>query len=254
MLFDHSLFNGHPRFFGYITSSPAPIGMFARLSRGRAESERRRVALAPMATEIEAQTVRWIAELIGFPRRLRRPAGQRRQHGELRLLSRCARRQGAVECPPRRTVGGPAAGCSSTRRRKRTPGFRRRRTSSASAPTPSAGSPPTRGSRWISHALRRAIAQDPATVTFRSSSSARRARSAPARSIRCRRSRRFAASMRCGFTSMAHTARSRRRFPARRRELAGVARRGFGRGRSAQVALRAARSRVRARPLRRAPA
>lgn len=24
-LFDHSLFNGHPRFFGYITSSPAPI-------------------------------------------------------------------------------------------------------------------------------------------------------------------------------------------------------------------------------------
>ena len=28
LLFDHSLFNGHPRFFGYITSSPAPIGMF----------------------------------------------------------------------------------------------------------------------------------------------------------------------------------------------------------------------------------
>ena len=27
MLFEHSLFNGHPRFLGYITSSPAPIGM-----------------------------------------------------------------------------------------------------------------------------------------------------------------------------------------------------------------------------------
>lgn len=26
-LFEHSLFNGHPRFFGYITSSPAPIGI-----------------------------------------------------------------------------------------------------------------------------------------------------------------------------------------------------------------------------------
>src|SRR6185436_6599451 len=26
-LFAHSLFNGHPRFYGYITSSPAPIGM-----------------------------------------------------------------------------------------------------------------------------------------------------------------------------------------------------------------------------------
>src|SRR5215469_12285657 len=27
LLFDHSLFNAHPRFFGYITASPAPIGM-----------------------------------------------------------------------------------------------------------------------------------------------------------------------------------------------------------------------------------
>ena len=27
LLFDHSLFNGHPSFWGYITSSPAPIGM-----------------------------------------------------------------------------------------------------------------------------------------------------------------------------------------------------------------------------------
>src|SRR5215216_5683265 len=31
MLFDHSVFNGHPRFFGYITSSPAPIGALADL-------------------------------------------------------------------------------------------------------------------------------------------------------------------------------------------------------------------------------
>ena len=27
LLFDHSLFNGHPRFFGYITAPPAPIGI-----------------------------------------------------------------------------------------------------------------------------------------------------------------------------------------------------------------------------------
>src|SRR4051812_11420085 len=26
LLFDHSLFNGHPRFWGYITASAAPIG------------------------------------------------------------------------------------------------------------------------------------------------------------------------------------------------------------------------------------
>src|SRR4051812_11162818 len=29
LLFQHSLFNGHPRFFGYITSSAAPIGMLS---------------------------------------------------------------------------------------------------------------------------------------------------------------------------------------------------------------------------------
>ena len=53
--------------------------------------------LAPAATEIEAQTVRWIAELIGYPADMRRAARQRRQHGELRVLPgrpRRARRLG----------------------------------------------------------------------------------------------------------------------------------------------------------------
>src|SRR5687767_1005183 len=31
LLFDHSLHNGHPRFFGYITSSAAPLGALADL-------------------------------------------------------------------------------------------------------------------------------------------------------------------------------------------------------------------------------
>lgn len=31
LLFEHSLVNGHPRFFGYITGSPAPIGMLGDL-------------------------------------------------------------------------------------------------------------------------------------------------------------------------------------------------------------------------------
>jgi aromatic-L-amino-acid/L-tryptophan decarboxylase len=31
LLFDHSLFNGHPRFLGYITSSPAHIGILGDL-------------------------------------------------------------------------------------------------------------------------------------------------------------------------------------------------------------------------------
>jgi glutamate/tyrosine decarboxylase-like PLP-dependent enzyme len=67
LLFDHSLFNGHPRFFGYITSSPAPIGMLGDLLASAVNANVGAWRLSPIATEIEAQTVRWIAELIGAP-------------------------------------------------------------------------------------------------------------------------------------------------------------------------------------------
>src|SRR5215218_6305401 len=67
LLFDHSLFNGHPRFFGYITSSPAPIGALGDLLAAAVNQNCGSWTLAPMATEIESQTVRWIADLIGFP-------------------------------------------------------------------------------------------------------------------------------------------------------------------------------------------
>jgi len=66
-LFDHSLFNGHPRFFGYITSSPAPIGMFGDFLAAALNQNVGSWGLAPLATEIECQTVRWMAELVGFP-------------------------------------------------------------------------------------------------------------------------------------------------------------------------------------------
>jgi aromatic-L-amino-acid decarboxylase len=66
LLVRHSLFNGHPRFFGYITSSPAPIGALGDLLAAAINQNVGSWTLAPMATEIEAQTVRWIAELIGF--------------------------------------------------------------------------------------------------------------------------------------------------------------------------------------------
>jgi len=66
-LFEHSLFNGHPRFFGYITSSPAPIGMLADLLASALNANVGAWMLAPAATEIESETVRWIAELIGYP-------------------------------------------------------------------------------------------------------------------------------------------------------------------------------------------
>jgi len=67
-LFEHSLFNGHPRFLGYITSSPAPIGMFGDFLAAALNQNVGAWGLAPLATEIECQAVRWMAELIGFPR------------------------------------------------------------------------------------------------------------------------------------------------------------------------------------------
>ena len=67
LLFEHSLFNGHPRFFGYITASPAPIGMLGDLLAAAVNPNVGAWTLSPAATEIEAQTVRWIAELIGYP-------------------------------------------------------------------------------------------------------------------------------------------------------------------------------------------
>jgi glutamate/tyrosine decarboxylase-like PLP-dependent enzyme len=67
LLFEHSLFNGHPRFFGYVTSSPAPVGMLGDFLAAAVNQNVGAWKLAPMAVEIERQTVRWIAELIGFP-------------------------------------------------------------------------------------------------------------------------------------------------------------------------------------------
>jgi glutamate/tyrosine decarboxylase-like PLP-dependent enzyme len=67
LLISHSLFNGHPRFFGYITSSAAPIGALGDFMASVLNLNVGAWNLAPAATEIEAQTVRWIAEFMGYP-------------------------------------------------------------------------------------------------------------------------------------------------------------------------------------------
>jgi aromatic-L-amino-acid/L-tryptophan decarboxylase len=66
-LFAHSLFNGHPRFFGYITAPPAPIGILGDFLAAALNPNVGAWTLSPAATEVESQTVRWIAELIGYP-------------------------------------------------------------------------------------------------------------------------------------------------------------------------------------------
>ncbi len=67
LLFGHSTLNGHPRFFGYVTSSAAPIGALEDLLAAAVNPNVGAWSLSPMATEIERQTVRWIAELLGYP-------------------------------------------------------------------------------------------------------------------------------------------------------------------------------------------
>ena len=67
LVLEHSLFNGHPKFLGYITSSAAPLGALADLLAAVVNANVGAWELSPIASEIEAQSIRWIAELIGFP-------------------------------------------------------------------------------------------------------------------------------------------------------------------------------------------
>lgn len=67
LLVDHSLFNGHPRFFGYITAPAAPLGVLGDFLASAINANMGAWVLSPMASEIEGQTVRWIAELMRYP-------------------------------------------------------------------------------------------------------------------------------------------------------------------------------------------
>ena len=66
LLFEQSLFNAHPRFFGYITASPAPIGVLGDFLASALNPNVGAWALSPAATEIESQAIRWIASLIQY--------------------------------------------------------------------------------------------------------------------------------------------------------------------------------------------
>ncbi|MEE9236163.1 MAG: aspartate aminotransferase family protein [Thermoplasmata archaeon] len=67
LFFNHSVFNGHPRFWGYITSSAAPLGALGDLLAASVNPNVGAWALSPIASEIEAQTVRWMGEMLGYP-------------------------------------------------------------------------------------------------------------------------------------------------------------------------------------------
>jgi len=64
LILNHSLLNGHPKFLGYITSSAAPIAALADLLAATVNPNVGAQILSPIATEIEKQTVKWLAEFI----------------------------------------------------------------------------------------------------------------------------------------------------------------------------------------------
>ncbi len=66
LLFNNSVHLGHPRFWGYIAGTPAPIGSLADMLATAVNPNVGGWMLSPMATEIEAQTIRWLGDLIGY--------------------------------------------------------------------------------------------------------------------------------------------------------------------------------------------
>ena len=65
-LISNSLYNGHPKFFGFITSSPTHIGILAEMLAAAINQNLGGQILSPLATEIERQTVKWLAQFIGY--------------------------------------------------------------------------------------------------------------------------------------------------------------------------------------------
>jgi glutamate/tyrosine decarboxylase-like PLP-dependent enzyme len=69
LFFEHSTHNGSPRFFGYITSSAAPISALADLLASAVNPNVGAWALSPIASEIENESIRWLAQFMGLPGR-----------------------------------------------------------------------------------------------------------------------------------------------------------------------------------------
>lgn len=67
LLIDNSLYNGHPGFWGYVTAGAAPIGILADFLAAAVNPNCGAWKLAPVATEMEMQSIQWVAELIGYP-------------------------------------------------------------------------------------------------------------------------------------------------------------------------------------------
>jgi glutamate/tyrosine decarboxylase-like PLP-dependent enzyme len=59
--------NGHPRSWGYVIGTPAPIAILADFIAATVNPNMAAWHSAPVPAEIELQAVRWIAEFLGYP-------------------------------------------------------------------------------------------------------------------------------------------------------------------------------------------
>lgn len=67
LLMNNSLYNGHPNFWGYVTAGSAPMGILADFLAAAVNPNCGGWTLSPVGSEIESQSVQWIADLIGYP-------------------------------------------------------------------------------------------------------------------------------------------------------------------------------------------
>lgn len=68
LLLDHSLLTAHPRHLAYIIGSPAPIGALADMLAATLNPNVSSWWRSALASEIEAQVIRWLADLVGYPK------------------------------------------------------------------------------------------------------------------------------------------------------------------------------------------
>ena len=67
LLGEHSASTSHPRFWAYIMGAANPLGALADLLASAVNPPVTSFATGPLAVAIEAQTVRWLADLVGYP-------------------------------------------------------------------------------------------------------------------------------------------------------------------------------------------
>ena len=106
---EFSRHNGHPRFFGYVSSPGLPVAAMGSMIAAAFNINVTCWRSGPAAAEMELLCIRWLKEMLGYPGGWRGTAGQRRIDGEFCRHRGRAQRQGARQRGPRRHGRRPHA-------------------------------------------------------------------------------------------------------------------------------------------------